>query len=136
MVRLFWNFNIRFVSIRGGYLLFLGVMAPTVFKLGAKRGQNGCIDKSTVERLFFIRFGWFFFHCVPYKILATKCGNRFDITLTVIASRGAKKGPHPKNQLFYFWSDFKIFFFIRFLVKIPACVFQADLTYLLPFSRY
>ena len=124
--RLLWYFDMMFVTTIGRLVLILGDVAPTVLVKGAKRGENGYFFKIIVEWLFFMRFWWFFLHCILDQILSTKCANGFHEIWTVSKLWGVKKGQRPKNQLFYFWSDFKNSFFIGILMKIPVRVFQTD----------
>ena len=124
--RLLWNFNMMFVTTIGRLVLIFGVVAPTVLVKGAKRGENGYFLKIIVEWLFFMWFWWFLLHCILDQILSTRCANRFHEMWTFSKLWGVKKGQHPKNKLFYFWSDFKNSFFIGNLMKIPGSVFQKD----------
>ena len=52
---------------------------------------------------------------------------RFDLALTVSEIKRIQGGEIWPTPKFYFLSDFDGDFFFRFLVKIPACIFQSDL---------
>ena len=129
--QLLWNFIMILLTSKERFLHNLK-LAPTVFKLGAKKCKNWYFIKTHVECLFSFRF-WLFLLIVFLLKHGKHMYQQIWCVLDCIQVIRGQRGHTTKNLTFFLGYDINFCLFFGLLMKILACNIQSDFRYLYGF---